>query len=215
MTDPAPKRPLMHPTNVRFAVMLLLIFIVVLGANMCSGSATVRGVVGDASITRLPGDVAQVKTSVESMRGALQNISNQVSGVDGQVRRLTAMEQRVVYSHDPGVTADPDRASLDALRNLVAAGAEIRVVHRPVGAKSPIKNYVCANVTVDENGSVLCTGPVIAANMTLPDGRRYQETVRHDGTVLLSHWDANGGNVQGQKEIARYAVTFLARGPIR
>ncbi|MCO4771525.1 MAG: hypothetical protein KDA24_15945 [Deltaproteobacteria bacterium] len=213
--DSQPKRPLMHPTNVRFVVMVVLIALVVFVSNMCSQSATVRGVVGADAITRLPSDVAQVKASVEALDSAISRVSSQVVALDGQVKRLTSMEQRVVYTHDPAVSPEPDGAALDVLRNLVAAGAEIRVVHRPEGAKGPVKNFVCANATVDENGSVLCTGPVIAANMSLPDGRRYQETVRHDGTVLLAHWDANGGNVQGSKEIARYAVTFLARGPIR
>ncbi len=215
MTDSPSKRPLLHPTNIRFVVLVLIVALVVFTSNMCSQSATIRGVVGDSAITRLPSDVASVKQSVETLTGSIQQVGSQVSAVDREVKRLTGMEQRVVYKHDPALSSEPDGAMLDQLRILVSAGAEIRVVHRPVGAKGPVKNYVCANVTVDENGSVLCTGPVIAANMTLPDGRRYQETIRHDGTVLLSHWDSTGENVQGQKEIARYALTFLARGPLR
>jgi hypothetical protein len=215
MSETTPKRPLLHPTNVRFVVMVVLIAFVVFVSNMCSQSATIRGIINDGAITRLPSDVAQVRTDVQTLNGAISRVGSQVQAVDGKVQRLISMEHRVVYTHDPGISPEPDGASLDVLRGLVAAGAEVRVVHRPVGAKGPVRTFDCALITVDENGSVLCTGPVVAANMTLPDGRRYQETVRHDGTVLLAHWDRNGGNVQGQKEVARYAVAFLARGPLK
>lgn len=215
MSETTPKRPLLHPTNVRFVVMVVLIAFVVFVSNMCSQSATIRGIINDGAITRLPSDVAQVRTDVQTLSGAISRVGSQVQAVDGKVQRLISMEHRVVYTHDPGISPEPDGASLDVLRGLVAAGAEVRVVHRPVGAKGPVRTFDCALITVDENGSVLCTGPVVAANMTLPDGRRYQETVRHDGTVLLAHWDSNGGNVQGQKEVARYAVAFLARGPLK
>jgi len=215
MTTETPRRPLLHPTNVRFVVMVVIIALVVFVTSVCSQSATVRGVTGSESITRLPADVARVSRDVETVGESVSRVSSQVKTVENQVKRLTGMEHRVVYTHDPAVSAEPDGGALDVLRGLVSAGAEIRVVHRPAGAKGPVRNFECALITVDENGSVLCTAPVVAANMTLPDGRRYQETVRHDGTVLLAHWDSNGGNVQGQKEVARYAVAFLARGPIK
>jgi hypothetical protein len=213
--EPASKRPFLHPTNIRFGVLVVTIAMVVFVSNMCSQAATVRGVIGSDAISRLPGDVAKVDRGVQEVSGAVARISSQVQTLDNQVDRLVAMEHRPVYRHDPGVSAEPDGATLDVLRSLVADGAEVRVVHRPVGAKGPVRTFDCALITVDENGSVLCTGPVVAANLSLPDGRRYQETVRHDGTVTLAHWDSNGGNVQGQKEIARYAVVFLARGPLK
>lgn len=207
MTTETNRRPLLHPTNVRFAVMVLLIAVVVFGANMCSQSLIVNGVVGSEPITRLPDDLGAIQRGVSA-------VDTSVKRVDREVARIAAQEPHVVYSYDPGKQSEPPARDLERLRNLVATGASLRVVRRPVGAKGPITNIFCAAAIVDENGSVLCTSEVLPANLVLPDGRRYQETVRHDGTVLFAHWDANGGNVQGNREIARYVVTWLANGPI-
>lgn len=221
-----PKRPLLHPTNVRFAVMIVLIAIVVFAASVCSQTAIVGKITGSPALTRLPGDIAQIRKDIEDLKrsqaamktelgGAVSRVGQQVQTLDGKVNRLMAMELRVIYAHDPIVHKEPDPAKLEALRKLVGQGAEIRVTFRPVNAEGPVRVTDCAAVTVDENGGVLCNGPILSANVSLPDGRRYQETIRHDGTVILAHWDANGGNVQGAKEIARYAVTWLARGPLQ
>ncbi len=220
------KRPLLHPTNVRFLVMIVLIAVVVFATSVCSQSAIVKNIIGSPALTRLPDDIAQTRKDIEDLKaaqaalktelgGAVARVGQQVAAVDGKLNRLMAMELRVVYSHDPTVQAEPDPARLEALRALVAAGAEIRVSFRPVNAEGPLRVTDCVAVTVDENGGVLCAGPILAANVSLPDGRRYQETVRHDGTVIFAHWDAGGGNVQGARELARYAVTWLARGPLQ
>lgn len=220
-----PKRPLLHPTNVRFAVMIVLIAVVVFASNVCSQSAIVKNIIGSPALTRLPDDIAQTRKDIEDLKraqaamktelgGAVSRVGQQVQALDGKVARLMAMELRVVYSHDPALHSEPNPAQIDALRALVGKGASIRVTFRPVNAEGPVRVTDCSAVTVDENGGVLCNGPILAANVSLPDGRRYQETIRHDGTVILAHWDANGGNVQGAKELARYAVTFLARGPL-
>ena len=220
------RRPLLHPTNIRFAVMIVLIALVVFGTNVCSQSAIVRNIIGSPALTRLPDDIAKTRKDIEDLKraqaalkselgDAVTRVGQQVAALDGKVGRLLAMEQRVVYAHDPAVLAEPDPATLANLRSLVGRGAEIRVTFRPINGEGPVRATDCAAVTVDENGSVLCNGPIVSANVSLPDGRRYQETIRHDGTVILAHWDANGGNVQGARELARYAVTWLARGPLQ
>ncbi len=210
--------------------MIVLIAVVVFATSVCSQSAIVKNIIGSPALTRLPSDIAQTRKDIEDLKaaqtalktelgGAVARVGQQVqamdSKIDGKLNRLMAMELRVVYSHDPAVLSEPDPKRLETLRGLVGQGAEIRVTFRPVNAEGPIRVSDCAAVTVDENGGVLCNGPILAANVSLPDGRRYQETIRHDGTVILAHWDADGGNVQGAKEQARYAVTWLARGPLK
>ena len=199
--------------------MIVLIAVVVFATSVCSQSAIVKDIIGSPALTRLPSDIAQTRKDIEDLKAAQAALKTELqamdSKIDGKLNRLMAMELRVVYSHDPAVLAEPDPKRLETLRGLVGQGAEIRVTFRPVNAEGPIRVSDCAAVTVDENGGVLCNGPILAANVSLPDGRRYQETIRHDGTVILAHWDADGGNVQGAKEQARYAVTWLARGPLK
>ena len=212
---PSSPRALLHPTNVRFAVMVLIISVVVFGSNLCAQSSIVRGIVGSSALTRLPDDIAGVGRAVAAVAATAERLSQQEQQIDGKLSRILAMETRVVYTHDPSKQMEPDPQSLEQLRGLVLAGAEIRVVHRPVNAEGPVRSVLCADVIVDENGGILCTTPVLAANLTLPDGRRYQETIRHDGTMIYAHWDATGANVQGGKQIGAYVSTWLARGPLR
>lgn len=206
--------------------MIALIAIVVFATSVCSQSAIVKDIIGSPELTRLPDDIAQTRKDIEDLKeaqaalktelgGAVARVGQQVQAVDGKLTRLMAMELRVVYSHDPAVLQEPDPKQLDTLRRLVGEGAVMRVSFRPVNAEGPVRVTDCLAVTVDENGGVLCNGPILAANVSLPDGRRYQETIRHDGTITFAHWDAGGGNVQGSRELARYAVVWLARGPLK
>lgn len=200
-------RPWHHPVNQRFGALVLAVLAVALVTrfNACDRRGVVQGV---------SRELAATEASVGALRGDLATLGSAVATVDSRLVTLQQMEHRVIYRHDPRRQDKPDAIALEALRDLVRAGAELRVVLRPAMGQGEVTNIFCVASRLDENGNVLCTGPERPSNLMLPDGRRYQETIRHDGTLTFAHWDATGGNVQGQREIGQWATVWLARGPL-
>jgi hypothetical protein len=165
-------------------------------------------------VGELARSLAATDASVQAMRSEIAAVAVSAQSADARLGQILAAEHRVVYAFDPRRDDHPDGEQLAVLRSYVKAGAEVRVVSRPAIGGSSVDNLACIAAHVDDSGNVYCTGPERPSNLLLPDGRRYQETIRHDGSIFFTHWDATGSNVQGQREMGQWATTWLVRGPI-
>ena len=231
MSAEKPKTPWYTATNVRFGTILLAIILSALLTrfNGCDKGQIARSILNDPAISELAPHHEQLQSSVARLEGqvsalsssldkALQNQKRMQAGlraIGDQTTLLVEHSARVVYRFDPHAQEEPDPARLGRLQGLVQAGASLQVVHRPAEGSGRSVALDCATAAVDTNGNVLCQGAVVPANSELPDGRRYQEVLRHDGTLTLAHWNADGSNVQGARELGKRAAIWIAATPMQ
>lgn len=217
-----PKRPFMHPTNIRFAVMLLVIILVGFGTrlNGCDYTTIAERVIQDPAVGTLKADVASVGGKVagvaaqaEGLASGQQRIDGAISALQRSVDDLKAHSPRMIYRYNPDTEKSPNPGQIKALRDAVTAGAKVSVMHRPAEGIGRTIVVECAFVGLDANGNVQCMSAVLAANSELPDGRRYQEILTHDGTRVLAHWNADGSNVQGEREVEKRETHWTVQLP--
>ena len=206
---PAFPRPWNHPLNVRFIALVICGILVAYATrfNGCDRDSIVRAIFKNPQ-------VGQTVDGVSAIQAELASVAASVAATDAKLSQILAMEHRVVYTFDPRREHHPDPTMLELLRALAKAGAEFRVVLQPAIGTGLVENITCVSVRIDESANVTCTGPERPSNLMLPDGRRYQETIRHDGSMFFAHWDASGSNVQGQREMGQWSTVWLARGPL-
>ncbi len=209
------KRPLMHPTNIRFGVMLAVIVLVGFATrlNACDYRTIAERVIEDPAVGTLKGDVAAVSAQADGLAAAQQRISGTTSEIQRAVADLRAHAPTTIYRYNPDKEKAPNPAQLKALRDAVTAGARVSVTHRPAEGIGRTISVTCAFVGLDANGNVQCMSAVLAANSELPDGRRYQEILSHDGTRVLAHWNADGSNIQGEREVEKREVHWTVQLP--
>ncbi len=209
------KRPLMHPTNIRFATMLLVIVLVGFGTrlNSCDYRTIAERVIQDPAVGTLKADVGGVAAQAQGLNAGQQRMNSALSDVQRALDDLRAHAPTIIYRYNPDKEKAPNPAQLKALRAAVAAGARISVVHRPAEGIGRTISVECAFVGLDANGNVQCMSAVLAANSELPDGRRYQEILSHDGTRVLAHWNADGSNIQGEREVEKRETHWTAQMP--
>ena len=219
---PPATRPLLHPTNLRFGLMLLVIILVGFATrlNACDYRTIAKRVIEDPAVGTLKTDVAGVGGRVDAVAAQARGLSASheqlaagVAALQASVDTLIAHSPRTIYRYNPDTQKSPDAAQLKALRAAVAAGAKISVTHRPAEGIGRVISVRCAFVGLDANGNVQCMSAVLAANSELPDGRRYQEILTHDGTRVLAHWNADGTNIQGEREVEKRETHWTAELP--
>ena len=161
-----------------------------------------------------------VLSKIDEVDGKVERVSSKQDQTLSELRTTKAMVQQLIehswtrtYSYDPSVEEEPQPSTLAGLRTAVRGGAEVMVVHGPVDGGEKLVSTRCQGVTIDTSENVLCMAAVIPANLELPDGRRYQETLRHDGTLTYAHWNADGSNVQGGSDGRRKRSVWYVRRP--
>ncbi len=225
MSEETPgKTPWYTAENVRFGTILLAILLSALltRVNGCDKGQIARSILGDPSVSSLApgqkamqGQLSSISGRVDQVAQAQAAIQAGVTSISGQTTALVQHSAHVVFEFDPHAQDEPDPAALGRLQGLVQGGAVLSVVHRPAEGSGRSVAMACMSSAVDTNGNVLCQGPVVPANGELPDGRRYQEVLRHDGTLTLAHWNADGSNVQGARELGKRAAVWIAATPMR
>lgn len=224
MSAEKPKAPWYTASNVRFGTILLAVFLSALLTrfNGCDKGQIARSILNDPAVAslapsqaRLQADVSRISADLKQSLETQKRMEATLAQVHAQTRSLVEHSARVVYRFDPQALAEPDPALLARLVGLVQGGASLQVVHRPSEGSGRAVALDCAAAAVDTNGNVLCQGPVVPANSELPDGRRYQEVLRHDGTLTLAHWNADGSNVQGARELGKRAAIWIAATPMQ
>ena len=195
--------------------MLLVIVLVGFGTrlNACDYKTIAKRVLEDPSVATLKSDIGGLGGRVDAVAGQVQAVSGAVDTVRRSVDTLVAHAPKTVYRYNPDTEKAPNPAQLQALRDAVTAGALIRVTHKPAEGIGRIISVSCAFVGLDANGNVQCMSAVLAANSELPDGRRYQEILTHDGTRVLAHWNADGTNVQGEREVEKRETHWTVQLP--
>lgn len=217
----AEKRPWYNEQNFRFGTLLLTIILMSLLTrfNGCDKGGVVQDILNDPSVAGLAGQNRAIQSSlakldqIESVVKANQAAIARVQADTTQIKGLIDHAPHAIYRFDPKKQEEVDAAALGRLQAAVQAGAQMSVVHRPAEGAGRTRTLQCATAAVDANDSVLCFGPVLPANSELPDGRRYQEVLRHDGTITLAHWNADGSNVQGARELDKRASVWVAALP--
>jgi hypothetical protein len=215
MTEEVPSSPLRRwlaqPNNKRLLQIVgaVLVIALVTRFNGCDRKRVVRDV-----MKQMAPDIAGISEKLDAIETLDKNTLEVLRGVDMRTTALYDTTLRPIYRFDPRKQEKPDALSLNRLREAATAGAELRVVHQAAEGVSELVVIDCITVRVDENGNILCTSPVIPANLSLPDGRAYQETIRQDGTLTYAHWNADGSNVQAGRELGKYTSIWLARLPL-
>lgn len=211
--------PLTRPENLRIIGLVLTIALIALVTR-------INGCDMDRMATKVAAldDVANIKQTVVGSSQAIKNKLEGVAGVqnghvastanaNSKLDAIIAHSPTVVFKYNPKSGNEPPTGQLRALTDAVTRGASMRVVHSPSRGPGRTAVVECVFVTVDPNGSVNCIGPVVAASTDIADGRRYQETIRHDGTLTISHWNADGGNVQGATLSRERTTSWIATLP--
>lgn len=236
---PPPKRTLAARLKLsgerRFWVLVVLIPLMALltRINACDERQIASSVLEDPRISELiprNDDLARrlealdqlptVLSKIDEVDGKVERVSSKQDQTLSELRTTKAMVQQLIehswtrtYSYDPSVEEEPQPSTLAGLRTAVRGGAEVMVVHGPVDGGEKLVSTRCQGVTIDTSENVLCMAAVIPANLELPDGRRYQETLRHDGTLTYAHWNADGSNVQGGSDGRRKRSVWYVRRP--
>ncbi len=219
----------------RFWVLVVLIPLAALltRINACDERQIASSVLEDPRISELIPRNDDLSRRLEAL-DQLPTVLSKIDGVDGKADQLAGKQDQILaelrttrslvqqviehswtrtYTFDPASEGEPSPARLGALRAAVRSGAEVMVVHGSVDAGARLVSTRCHSVTIDTSENVLCMGAVVPANLELPDGRRYQETLRHDGTLTFSHWNADGTNVQGGSHGERQRSIWFVRKP--
>ncbi len=219
MTEQTPeKRPWYNEQNFRFGTLLLtIIFMSLLTRfNGCDKGHVVQDILNDPSVANLSGQNLDALTKLEAIESTVKANKAAIARVQADttlIKGLIDHAPHAIYRFDPKKQEEVLAEELGKLQAAVHAGADISVVHRPAEGAGRIMTLQCATTAVDTNDNVLCMGPVLPSNSELPDGRRYQEVLRHDGTLTLAHWNANGANVQGSRELDKRASVWVAALP--
>lgn len=209
------KRPWNHPTNQRFGVMLAVIVLVGLGTrlNACDYRTIAKQVVDDPAVGTLRGDVGRVQGTSDAISAKTLELAASLARVEAELADMKAHSHRTVYRFNPHSDKTPDPAQLKTLRAAVQAGSRVRVTHKPAEGVGRTISVECEFVGLDANGNVQCMSGVLAANAELPDGRRYQEILTHNGTRVLAHWNADGTNIQGEREVEKRETHWSVQLP--
>ena len=154
-----------------------------------------------------------LKGQIDRLQGSQDRLQSQLSSQQQLIQQLIDHSWTKIYTFDPSNDAEPDPGPLTRLRKAVRDGAELLVVHSTADGAGGLVSYPCVEVTIDTNENVLCIATVIPAALSLPDGRRYQSTLRHDGTILFSHWNADGTNIQTSTLLVRRSSAWFVRLP--
>ena len=219
----------------RFWIFLVAVAVIgfVFRINSCDERQIASSVLEDPRISELiprNDDLARRLEALDQLPSVASKVDQVASKVDGvsskqdqtlaELRATKAMLQQVIdhswtrtYSYDPSDEEEPSPSTLASLRSAVRGGAEVMVVHGPADGGGRLVSTRCFGLTIDTSENVICMGTVVPANMELPDGRRYQETLRHDGTISFSHWNADGSNVQGATQPEKRESTWYVRRP--
>jgi|GEM_PF-1776977 len=219
----APQQGLMArlttPQNLRVAGILgaLLLICLVTRINGCDYKGIADAVVHHEDLDGIKADVNNGVTSIEARLERLEQAQQahiaSTAMANGKLDELIGHSSTVVYAFHPKREVEPNKARLRALQDAVRAGAKVRVLHTPAAGNGRTTTVDCVYTAADENGAVICMSPVLAANTDLADGRRYQEVIRHDGTLTMTHWGADGSNVQGAKLVQERATTWMVEMP--
>jgi hypothetical protein len=229
---PAPKPPegpgFTFDEHSRFWIFLVAVAVIgfAFRINSCDERRIASSVLEDPRISELiprNDDLARRLEALDqlpSMASKVDQVSTRQDQTLTELRATKAMLQQVIdhswtrtYSYDPAKEEEPSAAMLASLLGAVRAGAEVMVVHGPADGGGRLVSTHCFGLTIDTSENVICMGTVVPANMELPDGRRYQETLRHDGTISFSHWNADGSNVQGASQPEKRESTWYVRRP--
>lgn len=230
MSEPTPKTPWYTAENVRFGTILLAILFAALLTrfNGCDKGQIAQSILTDPAIAELAPGQKELKASLSRVQGQVTDLSGKLDTALANQQRMAATlaavqkdtsalvdhSPHVVYTFDPHTQEEPDPAGLGRLQGLVQGGANLSVVHKPAEGSGRSVVLDCVTAAVDTNGNVLCQGAMVSANSELPDGRRYQEVLRHDGTLTLAHWNADGSNVQGARELGKRHSIWIAARPM-
>lgn len=178
--------------------------------NGCDYRAIAEAVVHHPDLDGIKASLTQGQSGMQASLSSIQSLQREHAA---NTRALLEHAPTVVYRFNPAKEDDPNNGQLRVLRDAVEAGARVRVLHRPARGPGRVAVVDCVYVTVDPNGAILCTSAVSTAATDLPDGRRYQEVIRHDGTLTLSHWASDGTNVQGATMARERDTTWIVERP--
>ena len=195
----------------------LLLLNLVTRVNGCDYRGIADAVVHHEEMDGIRNDV---RTGNQDILARLQRLEQaqtahiaSTAAANGKLDELIGHSSTAIYSFHPKREMEPDRAKLRALQDAIKAGAKVRVTHTAAAGNGRSVTVDCVYTAADENGAVICMSPVLAANTDLADGRRYQEVIRHDGTITMTHWGANGENVQGAKLVQERTTTWMVEMP--